>query len=65
MKIRGVSFSIYEICSLCILSDQIRWDIFEEAFKGLYSPNKGRPANPIRNLSDESVGEQWSENIYF
>ncbi len=63
--------------SLCLLADQIRWDIFEEAFKGLYSPDKGRPAKPIRlmvgllilkhirNLSDESVVEQWSENMYF
>ncbi len=63
--------------SLYILADQIRWDIFEETFKRLYSLDKGRPARPIRlmvgllilkyirNLSDESVVEQWSENMYF
>jgi len=63
--------------SLYILADQIQWGIFEEAFRGLYSPEKGRPAKPIRlmvglpiskhirNLSDESVVEQWSENMYF
>lgn len=43
----------------------------------LYSQDKGRPAKPIRlmvgllmlkhlrNVSDESVVEQWSENIYY
>ena len=62
---------------LYVLANQIQWDIFENAFKGLYCPDNGRPAKPIRlmvgllmlkhirNLSDESVVEQWSENIYF
>jgi transposase, IS5 family len=61
---------------LYILANQIHWDIFEEAFRGLYS-EEGRPAKPIRlmvsllmlkhvrNLSDESVVEQWFENIYY
>jgi IS5 family transposase len=61
---------------LYILANQIKWDIFEEAFAGLYS-EEGRPAKPIRlmvsllmlkhvrNLSDESVVEQWFENIYY
>lgn len=43
----------------------------------LYCPDNGRPAKPIRlmvgllllkhirNVSDESVVEQWSENIYY
>jgi hypothetical protein len=51
--------------------------VFEEAFTPLYCPDNGRPAKPIRlmcgllilkhlrNLSDESVVEQWSENAYF
>lgn len=61
---------------LYILANQIQWDIFEQAFSKLYS-EEGRPAKPIRlmvsllmlkhvrNLSDESVVEQWFENIYY
>jgi IS5 family transposase len=61
---------------LYILANQIQWDIFETAFAKLYS-QEGRPAKPIRlmvsllihkhvrNLSDESVVEQWFENIYY
>jgi IS5 family transposase len=62
---------------LVILANKIQWDIFEKSFKGLYCANNGRPAKPIRlmvgllmlkhirNLSDEAVVEQWSENNYF
>lgn len=62
---------------LYILSNQIHWLQFENAFKDLYCPDNGRPAKPIRlmvsllmlkhirNLSDESVVEQWSENAYY
>jgi len=62
---------------LFILANQIQWDIFEESFKDLYCQDNGRPAKPIRlmvgllilkhirNLSDEAVVEQWSENLYF
>jgi len=51
---------------LFVLANQIQWDIFEQAFKGLYCPDNGRPAKPIRlmvgllmlkhirNLSDET-----------
>ncbi len=61
---------------LYILANTIHWNIFEEAFSKLYS-QEGRPAKPIRlmvsliilkhirNLSDESVVEQWSENSYY
>jgi len=61
---------------LYILANQIQWDIFEQAFAKLYS-EEGRPAKSIRlmvsllmlkhvrNLSDESVVEQWFENIYY
>ncbi|MFM6549441.1 MAG: IS5 family transposase, partial [Microcystis panniformis] len=61
---------------LYILANQIRWNIFEEAFTPLYS-QAGRPGKPIRmmvsllilkhvrNLSDEGVVEQWFENIYY
>ena len=60
---------------LYILANKIYWDIFEETFSKLYS-EEGRPAKPIRlmvsliilkhirNISDESVVEQWSENCY-
>ncbi len=59
------------------LSHKINWSLFEEAFISLYCPDNGRPAKPIRlmcgllilkhlrNLSDESVVEQWGENAYF
>lgn len=61
---------------LYILANVIKWNIFEEAFTPLYS-EEGRPGKPIRlmvsllmlkhvrNLSDESVVEQWFENIYY
>ena len=61
---------------LYILSNKINWKVFEEAFAKLYSED-GRPAKPIRlmvsllmlkhirNISDESVVEQWSENCYY
>ena len=61
---------------LYILANTINWNIFEEAFRELYS-DEGRPAKPIRlmvsliilkhirNISDESVVEQWFENIYY
>ncbi len=63
--------------SLYKLSNQIDWNVFDEAFKKHYSPNQGRPGKAIRlmvsllilkqlrNLSDESVVEQWSENAYY
>ncbi len=61
---------------LYILANKIDWNVFEEAFAKLYS-SEGRPAKPIRlmvsllmlkhirNISDESVVEQWFENIYY
>ena len=62
---------------LYILANKINWSIFEESFLPLYCQDNGRPAKPIRlmtgllilkhlrNISDESVVEQWSENIYY
>ena len=62
---------------LFVLSNKINWSKFDEAFKKLYHDTMGRPAKPIRrmvgllilkhlrNLSDESVVEQWSENSYY
>lgn len=61
---------------LYILANQIDWKIFEDVFAKLYS-RQGRPAKPIRlmvsllllkhirNISDESVVEQWAENSYY
>ena len=57
-------------------ADKIDWSKFDTAFAPLYCHNNGHPAKPIRlmcgllilkhlrNLSDESVVEQWSENAY-
>lgn len=59
------------------LSHKIDWTRFEQAFTPLYCSDNGRPGKPIRlmcgllilkhlrNISDESVVEQWSENAYF
>ena len=59
------------------LACQIKWEIFEDAFSKHYSLTHGAPAKPIRlmvsllilkqlrNLSDESMVEQWSENSYY
>jgi IS5 family transposase len=61
---------------LYILAHQINWSLFEGAFAPYYS-DEGRPAKPIRlmvallmlkhirNISDEAVVEQWSENAYY
>ena len=59
------------------LADKIDWAKFDTAFAPLYCQNNGHPAKPIRlmcgllilkhlrNLSDESLVEQWSENTYY
>jgi IS5 family transposase len=63
--------------ALFILEGKINWQQFEEAFSPLYCANNGRPALPIRlmvglliikhlrNISDEGVVEQYSENVYY
>ncbi len=63
--------------SLFQLAKTIQWQVFEEAFAKHYSATMGAPAKPIRlmvsllilkqlrNLSDESIVEQWSENSYY
>lgn len=62
---------------LYILSNRVNWKLFEDEFSPLYCEDNGRPAKPIRlmvgllilkhlrNVSDESVVEQWSENLYY
>lgn len=59
------------------LAQAINWKVFEESFSKHYSLTHGKPAKPIRlmvallilkqvrNLSDESVVEQWAENSYY
>lgn len=62
---------------LFILSKRVRWNVFDQAFAKHYSATQGAPSKPIRlmvsllilkqlrNLSDESLVEQWSENCYY
>jgi IS5 family transposase len=62
---------------LYILANKINWKEFEAAFAKHYSQKMGAPAKPIRlmvsllllkhlrNLSDESMVEQWAENSYY
>ncbi len=50
---------------LFLLGNEIRWQIFEESFSKHYHSTTGRPAKYLRNLSDESVVDQWSENSYY
>ena len=59
------------------LANKMDWTKFEKSFTPLYCSGNGRPGKPIRlmcgllilkhlrNLSDESVVEQWSENAYY
>jgi IS5 family transposase len=63
--------------SLYLLANTIDWSVFDKAFSKHYSATLGKPAKPIRlmvsllilkqlrNLSDESIVEQWSENSYY
>jgi IS5 family transposase len=62
---------------LYVLSHRVDWELFDREFSPLYCEDNGRPAKPIRlmvgllilkhirNISDESVVEQWSENLYY
>jgi IS5 family transposase len=59
------------------LANVIDWKQFDNAFSQHYNARMGAPAKPIRlmvsllilkqlrNLSDEGVVEQWSENAYY
>jgi IS5 family transposase len=59
------------------LAEQINWEYFNQEYEKFYREDFGRPAKPIRlmvsllilkqirNLSDESVVEQWAENCYY
>jgi IS5 family transposase len=62
---------------LYILSNRINWQQFEDDFSKHYSSKMGATSKPIRlmvsllilkyvrNLSDEMLVEQWSENVYY
>lgn len=78
---RAFSFSLSDTLDqrhpLFILANKISWSTFEDKFSELYCSDNGRPAKPIRlmvgllilkhlrNVSDESIVEQWSENVYY
>lgn len=62
---------------LYILANKVDWQMFEREFSVLYCHDNGCPAKPIRlmvgllilkhvrDLSDESIVEQWAENNYY
>lgn len=62
---------------LYILAHRVDWQIFEDEFFELYCHDNGCQAKPIRlmvgllilkhvrDLSDESIVEQWAENNYY
>ena len=62
---------------LYLLANKMDWSLFEDSFKKHYSEKMGKPAKPIRlmvsllilkyvrNISDENLVEQWSENLYY
>lgn len=62
---------------LIALSEKIEWKSIEKELSVYYSEKNGRPSKPIRlmagllilkqlkNLSDESVVEQWKQNPYY
>jgi len=62
---------------LFALASKIAWETLEEAFSKLYSPDSGRPCQPVRlmvrllilkhlrDLSDEGVAGQCTENNYY
>ncbi|MDO5572316.1 MAG: IS5 family transposase [Bacteroidales bacterium] len=78
---KGLFFSLEDTLNskhpLYVLANKIDWGLFELEFKKLYCENNGRPCKPIRlmcgllilkhlrNVSDESIVEQWSENAYY
>ena len=73
----GLADQLNQKHPLYMLADKIDWSVFENEFKVYYSGKKGKPSKPIRlmvsllilkylrNLSDECLVEQWSENAYY
>jgi len=73
----GLEDTLNQKHPIYILANKVNWQLFEDSFTPLYCSDNGRPAKPIRlmvgllilkhlrNISDESVVEQWSENVYY
>ena len=73
----GLSDQLDSKHDLYQLANTINWTIFDTTFEKHYNLKMGKPAKPIRlmvalliikylrNLSDESVVEQWAENCYY
>lgn len=73
----GLSDQLSQKHPLYLLANKLSWQLFDDAFKVHYSEKMGAPSKPIRlmvsllilkhvrNLSDENLVEQWSENIYY
>ena len=73
----GLSDLLDQRHPLYLLAHKIDWSVFENAFKIYYSEKMGKPSKPIRlmvallilkyvrDVSDESVVEQWAENLYY
>ena len=73
----GLEDTLNQKHPMYILANNVNWQLFEDSFAPLYCSDNGRPAKPIRlmvgllilkhlrNISDESVVEQWSENVYY
>lgn len=73
----GLEDTLNQKHPIYILANKVNWQLFEDTFTPLYCSDNGRPAKPIRlmvgllilkhlrNISDESVVEQWSENVYY
>jgi len=73
----GLATQLDQKHPLYLLANKINWKLFEDRFRPLYSEKTGAPAKPIRlmvsllilkylrNLSDENLVEQWSENNYY
>ena len=74
---QGLADSLDQKHPLYLLANTIKWSVFDQAFKEHYSETMGAPSKPIRlmvsllilkyirNLSDENLVEQWSENCYY
>lgn len=73
----GLADQLNQRHPLYLLANKIDWAVFEKGFRVYYSETMGKPAKPIRlmvsllilkyvrNLSDENLVEQWSENLYY
>jgi len=73
----GLEDTLNQKHPMYILANKVNWQLFEDSFTSLYCSDNGRPGKAIRlmvgllilkhlrNISDESVVEQWSENVYY